>query len=210
MKINFKVVIIKNSFLLLFFLSSCNNRVLIPPEIPELEVTLQEDQIQTQETILQNLELMYPTIQTQQDINSAYPITQTSNIQIEIEDITDIPIANKPISGKASFSGIIYSYVMHQLIPNTAFYITPAIGKDKSFPPIIAGPNVEQGDIYGFTDNNGGIVLNNIEPGNYYLIVWSPYNWTFAVIDMEEEKPMLFKLDEDKLLNSGVILVQWP
>ena len=152
----------------------------------------------------------YPPPINQTDIDDSYPITTEPNIQVALDDISDFPEAGLPSPGQTSFSGILYSYSLNQLVPNTPFYLSPAVGEENSFPPIMAGPNPEQGDINGFTDDKAAIILNDIEPGNYYLIVWAPNNWGFAVIDTENEKPLMFELTEGTAHNFGVILIQWP
>lgn len=152
----------------------------------------------------------YPSPLNQTGTDEAYPITTEPNTQISVDNITDLPEAKSPSEGKTSFSGVLYSYSLKQLIPNTLFYLSPAIGEENSFPPIMAGPNPEQGDINGFTDEKGVIILNDIEPGNYYLIVWAPNNWGFAVINTEDEEPLMLELTGGTAHNYGVLMVQWP
>lgn len=188
--------------LILLLVSACN--IAQGPNIDETN----EHEVEKSPTL--SMDSGYPPPISQTNIDDSYPITTESNIQVPLDEIADLPEAKDPSAGKTSFSGVLYSYSMNQLIPNTPFYLSPAIGEENTFPPIIAGPNPEQGDINDFTDNNAAIILNDIEPGNYYLIVWAPNNWGFAVIDTENEQPLMLELTEGTAHNFDVILVQWP
>ena len=181
---------------------ACNNA-----QLPNLD-ELSEQEIDITPT--SEINSGYPAPINSTKIDDSYPITTEVNIQMDIDEITKLPEAKKPADGKTSLSCVLYSYSMNQLIPNTSFYLSPAIGEENSFPPIMAGPNPEQGDINGFSDKNAVIILNDIEPGNYYLIVWAPNTWGFAVNDAKEEKPLMLQLSEGKAHNYDVILVQWP
>ena len=85
------------------------------------------------------------------------------------------------------------------------FTLMPAIGENDSVPPIMAGPNRNQGDISGFSDHDGFVILNNIEPGKYYLVVWSPYSWLIAESNLDNEDPLLIELTKGNATNQGII-----
>ncbi len=112
-----------------------------------------------------------------------------------------------PAPGKASLIGILYSFTGKGPIPNTVFYL---IKNDRGLPSILVGPRETAGDIRGISDQNGRIVVNNIPPGNYYLAVWAPYNWIFAVRSERDINPILIKLSPNERLNMGIIYVPWP
>jgi hypothetical protein len=126
---------------------------------------------------------------------------------------TPVAPANAPFpeEGKASISGALFSFTIHRIIPETTFYLTPGIGKEsKNMPVVLIGPDTEHGDIRGFTDSLGKFEMNNISPGNYYLIVWAPYNWEPAVGPDEEHKPFLIELKAGDREALGVLYVSWP
>ena len=91
------------------------------------------------------------------------------------------------------------------------FYLTPAVGPDKrSMPSILIGPEESRGDIRGQSDEAGTFTLNNIPPGNYFLIVWSPYNWPEADISATDLTPRLIELKAQQRESLGNVYVGWP
>lgn len=120
--------------------------------------------------------------------------------------IPDPPI---PQPGKASISGLLYSFTGAGPIPGTLYYLTPA--KEQGSPPVIlVGPREDEGDIRGVSGDQGQIVLNNIPPGSYYLVVWAPYNWILAVESELNMTPRLITLKPNQRLNLGIVYVPWP
>jgi hypothetical protein len=133
----------------------------------------------------------------------------------EIFSPKDVPIppedAPIPERGKASISGALYSFTIHRILPETMFYLTPAVGPDgRSMPIVLIGPETDQGDVRGLSDSFGKFELNNIPPGNYYLLVWAPYNWEPAGDLKESLSPRLIELEEGDRETLGVLYVSWP
>jgi hypothetical protein len=119
--------------------------------------------------------------------------------------------APDPEPGKASISGVLFSYTIRQIVPETAFYLTPAVGPDYlDMPPILIGPRPEKGDIYGRSAADGQIAVNDIPPGNYFLVVWAPYNWSVAQVSDADNSPLLLELLADQMQQLGVIFLSWP
>ncbi len=130
-------------------------------------------------------------------------------------DGTAIPIwptnPPPPESGKASISGTVFSYTINRLVPGTLFYLTPAAGSDhRSVPAIIIGPDEGKGDIRGTTDGKGQFVLNKVPPGNYYLVLWAPYDWVLAENSKEDNSPRLFELAANEKQQLGMVYAPWP
>lgn len=116
-----------------------------------------------------------------------------------------------PKQGYASLGGVLFSYSVSRVIPGTAFYLTPALGGQDGGPPaVLAGANVDHGDIRGFSDDEGHILVNDIPPGDYYLAVWAPYTWVLASKSAEDPAPMLINLEPDQRLSLGEIQLSWP
>jgi len=136
------------------------------------------------------------------------PIAQPSQSAISITTPSDAP---PPEPGKASISGTLYSYTIERLLPETVFYLTAAVGEDsRSMPPILVGPIDEQGDIRGITDLNGQFAINDIPPGNYFLIAWAPYNWAPAEISDVEQRARLIELEVSQREALGILYLSWP
>lgn len=117
--------------------------------------------------------------------------------------------APSPPPGQSSICGVLYStYMDPPIIPKTAFYFMRAA--EAGLPTILTGPDVERGDIIGVSDESGRILANNVPPGNYYILVWAPYNWILAVQSPNDLTPRLFALEPDKQHILGIIYVSWP
>jgi len=116
-----------------------------------------------------------------------------------------------PKPGRASISGTLYSYTIRRIVPKTMFYLTSAVGEDnRKFPPILIGPDDEAGDIRGASDATGQFAMDDLPPGNYFLIVWAPYTWIPAETDEFQLEPRLIELKANKPNPLGVVYLSWP
>lgn len=130
--------------------------------------------------------------------------TNTSGQSIKIEPL-------KPSDGKASISGMIYSFTSKMTLPDTKIFLTKALGDENAPPPLLMSPDESVGDVIGRTDMNGEFQINNIPPGNYYLIVWGPDISSIVVnLSAENYSPLLFTLQPNEKYNLGILNVSWP
>jgi hypothetical protein len=119
--------------------------------------------------------------------------------------------APPPEPGMASLSGALFSYTIEKIIPETMFYLTPAVGENHdSMPSFLAGPQTERGDITSRSDSYGNIQLTVVPPGSYFLIVSAPYNWCPAEVAPNNPAPRLIRLAAGDRLALGIIFVSWP
>jgi len=127
-------------------------------------------------------------------------------------DMPEPPLtAPRPAPGRASISGLLYSYTIARIVPETLFYLTPAVGTDqRSMPRLLIGPDEDRGDIIGTSDAQGLVVLDDVPPGNYYLIVWAPLNWTIVEESPANQMPHLIELRPGDEKPLGVLFVSWP
>lgn len=90
------------------------------------------------------------------------------------------------------------------------FYLTPAVGEDHRQMPIwLIGPEEQKGDIRGYTNSRGQFALDNIPPGNYYMIVWAPYDWVPAETSEMDNSPLLVELGANQKKPLGIIYLAW-
>jgi len=114
-----------------------------------------------------------------------------------------------PEPGKASISGVLYTLTGKGPIPGTVFYLVPVTREGSTYLPLVlTGPRAE--DPQGHSDDQGKIILNNIPPGSYYLTVWAPYSWIFAVQSDVDKSFLVLNLKPNQRLNLGIIYVPWP
>jgi hypothetical protein len=156
----------------------------------------------------------YPMDEGGQMGENGYPAPGEGNtVQVRPQNVTPVaPLtAPEPEPGMASVSGVIYSYTSHMVVPGTQTYLTRAIGGDsRDFTPMLVGPRSEEGDIVFTTNDEGAFSVNNVPPGNYYLIVWAPYNWIPAQLTEEDTTPYLIELEEGQAHPTGILYVSWP
>lgn len=147
------------------------------------------------------------SIPTATFFSSPASLTQVQNSEAELNQLVlDPPI---PELGKASVSGLLYSFTGKGPIPGTLFYLTPV--REIGNPPnVLVGPHSDQGDVRGVSDSEGRFILNNVPPGNYYLVVWAPYNWILAVESETDATPRLITLKPNQRLSLGIIYLSWP
>lgn len=116
-----------------------------------------------------------------------------------------------PEFNMGSLSGTIFSFTTNMIIPDTMFYLTPAIGpEDKDLPPAMIGPLAEYGDIVGRTDEKGQFFLSNVPPGNYFFIVEAPMNWAVALEEGNESPPRMVVIEPGQKHQLGLLFVSWP
>jgi len=121
------------------------------------------------------------------------------------------PDAPIPVSGQASISGVLYSFAILRIVPDTLFYLTPAIGDDKhTAPSVYIGPNEQIGDRVGRSDIQAQFAINDIPPGNYYLVVSAPANWAIAITAIDNLTPRLIELTAGQRLPLGIVYISWP
>ena len=114
-----------------------------------------------------------------------------------------------PEKGKAALSGALYSLNFQRTIPKTAFYLIPA-AEDKQPPMVLTGPHKDKGDVIGFSDDQGKFILDNIPPGDYFMVVWAPLNWILAVSSPTDETPRLISLGSNESIALGTVNFPWP
>ena len=159
-----------------------------------------------------NLEAAYPTPQEPMSMEG-YP-SPVVNTRIILKS-GELPVAPTtvpdPEEGKGSISGVIFSFTTNTLLAETNFYLTSGIGEDKKiFPSVFFGPQPQNGDVTGRTNDKGEFYLNNVPPGNYYFVVEAPYNWAIALVKAEDSDPRLIVVEKSTKQMLGIMFVSWP
>jgi hypothetical protein len=132
-------------------------------------------------------------------------ISENNLTGTEVDPLTlTPPAAQSPEKGKGSLNGILYEANVHHIVPKTLYYLMPAIGPEKLVRPVLVGP-VEDTDISGVSDAQGGISLSNITPGDYYLVVAFSNIQSVASKSQTDNTPMLIVVGPDQILELGVL-----
>jgi hypothetical protein len=159
-----------------------------------------------------NIETAYPLL-SGNEAATPYPIlgeTEATPLPSGVLPVAPNE-APKPEAGMASISGVLYSYTTGQTVGGTEFFLIPGVGPEKKDVPIVlVAPDASRGEIIGRSDDNGNIALQNIPPGNYFLIVWAPMSWSVAEKSNTDKAPLLLELDAESQIPLGVIYLSWP
>lgn len=120
--------------------------------------------------------------------------------------------APKPKSGTASISGILFSTSEKRVIPGTVFYLTPAIKENGQIfaPSVFTGPNLDHGDVSGTSDELGQFMLTDIPPGDYFLAVWTVYDWLLITDQKQSDLAVMYTLKANEQRNLELIQLAWP
>lgn len=135
-----------------------------------------------------------------------------ANNLAELEQLAAELKAEAPSEGMASVSGLLYAASVQRTIPDTHYYLTKAIEDNGQFlpPAIFIGPQRELGDVPGVTDTMARFTIKDVEPGKYYLAVWSVYSWPLAQEGAADGDPLLIELKPNETLDLGIVNVTWP
>ncbi len=120
--------------------------------------------------------------------------------------------ATEPLTeGMAGIYGTLYNTAGDGPLPGTAFYLTPALSPEHDEPPaVFAGAQPGTADVPSQSGAQGEILLANISPGAYYLVVWAPYNWLLSTESEEDETPRLIVLEANQWHDLDRVFVSWP
>lgn len=124
----------------------------------------------------------------------------------------EIPEGNVPApvpeEGKASLSGVLFQKSHSAVLAKFSLYLTPAQGENRDQPPpILAGPLADKGDIPTTSNEKGEFFFNNLEPGNYFLVVSLGYDYELAVKSLDDATPMLIRLEPNQQLALGTVII---
>lgn len=164
---------------------------------------------QSQATAVANpLQLSYPGPQGQGAL-PGYPAPDSpSKYQVDISSIVPPADAPTPDQGKASISGVLYSKSSSTILAQFLLYITAGTGENKAYvPPILVGPLPEKGDIKVVTDLEGRFEINNLAPGNYFIVVSMPLDYVVALKNATGLEPLMITLEKNQRKPLGVVVV---
>lgn len=191
-------------FLILFcaFLTSCQTQNFYPTD---LSIESPSDDMSSYPTgMAENYSYMGPQANNPIPYPGNDDSSQTPNLQIPTDALT-------PDEGYGSLIGVLYSFTIQQTIPSTNFYLTKGWGaEEKDLPPIFYGPDASKGDVVGISDEDGIIRLNNIPPGNYFLVIEAPASWSLAVVSDKDFSPLLISIESNEQKKLDVIYTSWP
>jgi hypothetical protein len=118
-----------------------------------------------------------------------------------------------PAEGFGTLSGVVYSFgSLPGIVRGTQAYLLEAIEVDGQLvaPPVFLGPKPENGDIYAQTSLSGQLVMENIPPGEYYIAIWTVYDYRIVFPTAQETIPRRVTVKAGDQLNLGLLYANWP
>ena len=146
----------------------------------------------------------YPT--EIQDYQEVYPVP--GNFYIDVSELKPPTEAHSAEPGKSSISGLIYVPNSKSVVKNTVIYLVQAEGENKDQVPglLIGSGLITRGDIVSRTEDTGVFYIDNIPPGNYFLVVSFQNDIVIAANSETNLAPRLFKFEPDTSVPLGLIV----
>jgi hypothetical protein len=128
--------------------------------------------------------------------------------KVDITSLTPPENAPQPENGKASISGLLYSKSSSTVLKKFLLYITLAQGAEHNYvPPVLDGPIDSIGDMKVETDKDGKFEINNIPPGNYFIIVKVVPTYDVVIESLTNDTPKMISLQSNQKRALGVVIV---
>jgi hypothetical protein len=203
------LLLIQTSIILI---TACTAKQLQPISTPELTENRVVPMTQNIETAYPNVSVNEPVSLNETWFETAYPSIENTSTPLPAGILPVAPQeAIEPEEGMASISGLLYSFAERQVLSGMEYFLLQSQAQSGSEKlPSIVSPDPTRGDIIGKSDNNGNINLNNIPPGKYYLVVWSPMNWSLAQVSEEDTTPLVLDLKDGSRIPLGIIYISLP
>ncbi len=204
-KIILKTIIL---LILLIFVSSCQTGI-FTPVVPTIEEKEPFAQVLSSEPAEEIETISIMTLYPDESLSAQETYPAWDKPKVALEDLTAPESANQPASGKASISGLLYAYNISVPLSKIQFVFMPAVEVEGKLipPPILTYGDEANGDVNGFTDADGAFYLDDIAPGNYFLIINYPDHSVIAVRSNFTSEYRLFEFEADTAYPLGVILI---
>lgn len=141
----------------------------------------------------------YPSPIEGASIGFAYPVP--------VEQIPGLAVqVPQPKIGNAAIGAVVYSPAAQAALTNVEFYFSW-----NADPSVVSfsDPDRSRGDIIGQTNSQGQILLDEVAPGSYNLLLRAANGWV-VVTDLSMGTPILFTFEADQAYPLGVLQVSWP
>jgi hypothetical protein len=118
--------------------------------------------------------------------------------------------APPPETGRASISGLLFAPASVGVIRGTDFFLRPLPPDATDQPALFTPPDAAAGDVIARTNLDGEFEMTSIQPGEYHLYVWAPYDWRPARVGANSTEMLVIRLADGQRLALGVVYVDWP
>jgi hypothetical protein len=198
------------SILIASFLSGCST---FPTQNPQSVSPIQVAQptdlkpnLTTPSIVGSEPQTTYPGFETSPQ--DTYPLEGIPTIKSigQLQPPNSAPI---PDTDHAAVSGLLFVFDLSVVLANKIIYLSPAVMIDgkPSVSPIITSPSIENGDYIAMTDESGNFEINNIDPGDYYLMVNYPDHTVIGLSSPNTSQVLLISLEAGSSVPLGIVYV---
>jgi hypothetical protein len=120
-----------------------------------------------------------------------------------------IPTRTIPVPKKETgvVTGVLHSIPLGSAPPKVAIYL----GEYMYLTP---GPDYmltirQMGSSNATTDENGHFVIDNVPPGDYPLIAWTPFT-SYVITAENGDKELIVHVEAGEVMDLGLIEINWP
>lgn len=110
-----------------------------------------------------------------------------------------------PEAGRASVVGVVLDRITQQIPPESILYLGNMKYTETGFP--VVALNRQEAPFY-ILPKNGLFIFEDIEPGEYALVFFTP-DYSFLIED-EEENSVTFTVKEGDVLDIGSLTIELP
>jgi hypothetical protein len=151
-----------------------------------------------------------PLLQPESPLTVAFPpLPTTEEEAIALAENTAAPEPTE--EGLGSLSGVLWTYQTDQAIYGIQTYLVPAVEFEGNYitPALLQGP--AEDSVTDIPNPAAQVLMNDVPPGHYYMVVWTIYNWIFVEEDGSGAGvPRLITVEEGDQLQLGVLYMDWP
>jgi hypothetical protein len=143
---------------------------------------------------------------------TAGPTSPTEPAEVsEVEPATTAPATTLTVPTPSPDAGVIvgtiFSTKMNGPLPNMGVYL----GEYMYMTP---GPDYlvtirQESSLHTFTDSQGRFVFENVPPGKYPILLWTPFS-SHVIPDEKHEKELVVEITAGKVTDLDLIEVEWP
>jgi len=132
---------------------------------------------------------------------NTYPGAEVTAVLPEVMATAELPLTlPSPAPGLATLGGVVIDEKTRQAPPESLLFLGEVVYTDKNLPIVSVD---KQNDPVIILQPNGAFVFENVTPGEYGIIFFTP-DYSFLLEDKETGESIIVTLAEDELLDIGL------
>ena len=144
--------------------------------------------------------------------STAVPTLSQASVSPLQSPLVPTKVVPTPENGRGTVSAIIYNEFLNQPYADRYIYL----GRISEMQSAVGGapiPFIEldvQADPFGHTDENGHLIISDVAPGKYGLVLWAPNLQQVALVDPKTNFNIFVEIKPGEISDLGTIQVSFP